>query len=75
METIVQIYPAARARRMPPADALRRWRTHHRLKQVDVAERIGVAQSNSSRYERGEDVPRAEVRARIAELTGIEFPS
>lgn len=74
-EPISAIYPMRRVRTMPPADQLYRWRTYNRLSQREAAELFGGAQSNVSRYERSEDVPTGERRDRIAEITGVEFPS
>ncbi len=52
----------------PLGRALRRWRVLHRVKQSDVAERFGVAQSTVSRWESGLQAMEPAERARVEAL-------
>lgn len=50
---------------------LRTWRFNERLKQVEAAEILGLAQSTYSRLERGERAVGKESQKRIAQRTGV----
>ncbi len=55
-------------------DMIRDARKHADLTQLELAQRIGVPQSNVSRWERGEADPIGGTLARIAMATNGKFP-
>lgn len=59
----------------PIGAALRRWRRLHRVKQADLAARLGVAQSTVSRWESATIEPAPTERARIEALIGARLTS